>query len=300
MRDFTATAAAAQMRPEDWDIESWFDEQCRLRTQKRALPAPDDPSLTRVPGPLRESIVQEFAFKSVSETYGTKALLQLADLAPGNIELDFLITQILDEARHAQLFRQHLVGIGFASTADIQARMDEHTAHAVTHIVEPLRDYFEKWVLHRKDFIAGLVIITVVLEGVLAPSGELGELKWRPFDQAAADLQAAANADELRHLCVCGEIVRRATSQDAAVRSRALECMNEGLSLWSAVPHDDSLLIREQLYQQGLEMHRERAQGHRLAPGLLLTESSPETRIELARQWTRELQTSRMHYMNLT
>lgn len=299
MQNLTAMAAATEMQAEDWGIEPWFDEQLRLRQQERLSPVADLPALTLEEGPLRESMVQEFAFKSVSEMYGTKALLQLAEIAPSCAEFDYLITQILDEARHAQLFRQHLVRIGFASASDVEARMAEGTAQAVTQIIEPLREYFEKWVVHRKDFIAGVVIITVVLEGVLAPSAELGELKWRPFDRAAADLQAAANADELRHLSVCAGMVRRATSQDASVRSAAIECMNEGMTLWANVPMGDTLLAREKLYQQGLDMHRERARDHRLAPGLLLTESSPEARIALARQWTHEMQTSRMGYMNL-
>jgi hypothetical protein len=301
MQNLTAKAATTEMFSADWGIDPWFKTQfeCQQAAQAQARDPSPDPALTSKPGPLRESMIQEFCFKAVSELYGAKALLQLTEIAPNCNDFDYLVTQVLDEARHARLFRQHLVSIGFAPSSEIEQQMAISTADAIPQIIEPLRDYFEKWVLHRKDFVAGASIITIVLEGVLAPSAELGELKWRPFDRAAADLQALANADELRHLAVCASIVKQGIATDASARSRVQECVNEGMALWASIPIGDEMLAREQQYQQGMEANKDRIANYRLAPGMLLSESTPESRIALAKEWTHEMQTSRVKYMGI-
>ena len=50
------------------------------------------------------------------------------------------------------------------------------------------------------DYIGGVVVLTVLVEGVLAPAAELSERKWRLLDPAAAQIERAAGIDEIRHL----------------------------------------------------------------------------------------------------
>ena len=51
-------------------------------------------------------------------------------------------------------------------------------------------------------------MLTVLVEGVLAPAAELSERKWRLLDPAAAEIERAAGIDEIRHLTVGSAVVK--------------------------------------------------------------------------------------------
>src|ERR1700730_15274869 len=66
------------------------------------------------PGPLRDAILDELAFRSIAEEKATRALGYLVANAPDVDALEFFATQLLDEARHSRVFRGHLLELGVA------------------------------------------------------------------------------------------------------------------------------------------------------------------------------------------
>src|SRR4051794_24547839 len=61
------------------------------------------PDFMREPGPLRDALSQEFAFRSMAEEKATRAIAHLVAAAPDNDTMEFFSTQLLDEARHAMV-----------------------------------------------------------------------------------------------------------------------------------------------------------------------------------------------------
>ncbi|UYZ84933.1 hypothetical protein MTZ49_05045 [Entomomonas sp. E2T0] len=293
-----AQASTTEMKAVDWGLDNWFDEQINVTNNYQTNFA-DDPKLTYQQGPLRESIIRELAFKSICEYEATKGLLLLADKAPNYVDFDYLLTQIFDEGVHAKLFREHLIRIGFSSSKEVAKQMEDLLQDHLKNIITPLRAYFDKWVTDKNNYLAGVLIITVVLEGVLAPTSELSEVKWYPFDRTASAIQARANVDELRHLTVCANIVKEQIESDNTLKAVAHECINEGLALWHEVSFSDFYVERETLYQQGMEQHKSLIEGYELYDGLLLSESTVESRLELSNYLVNEMQQSRLKYMGL-
>ena len=63
-------------------------------------------------GPLRTSIMEEFGFRARTEEAAVRSITHMVRCAPSLAAMDFYATQLLDEARHAFVFRHHLVDLG--------------------------------------------------------------------------------------------------------------------------------------------------------------------------------------------
>lgn len=57
---------------------------------------------------LETSLKQEFSFKSLTEFYASKAILDIVKISPTLVEYDFLNTLLIDETHHSYLFRTYL------------------------------------------------------------------------------------------------------------------------------------------------------------------------------------------------
>lgn len=291
-------AVSIEMKPEDWGLDSWLDEQINVLNNYKTN-FDNDPKLTYHEGPLRESIIRELAFKTVCEYEATKGLLLLADKAPNYVDFDFFLTQIFDEGVHCKLFREHLVRIGFANNHNVAHKINNLLHRYLEKIIKPMRAYFEKWVVDKESYFGGVVIVTIVLEGVLAPTSELSEIKWFPFDRTASVTQARANLDELRHLTVCSNILKKQIDNDSQLKTVASECINEGLSLWHDISLSELYIERETLYQKGLEQNKHLIEGYELYDGLLLADSTVESRLDLSNKLVDQMQRGRFKYIGL-
>src|SRR5439155_9684486 len=108
-------ARELRLAPEDCGLDYWIEHVAGRMLQGLVRGhAPDKtvPEFLRRPGPLREALVQEFAFRSMAEDKAARALAGLLPLAPDTAGLEFFATQIVDEARHAAVFRGHLLELG--------------------------------------------------------------------------------------------------------------------------------------------------------------------------------------------
>ena len=65
-----------------------------------------------LPGPLREALIDELAFRSIAEEKATRAISYLVASAPDIDSMEFFATQLIDEARHSRVFRGHLLDLG--------------------------------------------------------------------------------------------------------------------------------------------------------------------------------------------
>ncbi|MCX5001114.1 VlmB-like protein [Streptomyces sp. NBC_00638] len=250
------------------------------------------------PGPLNSALTQELAFRSIAEEKATRAIAYMVALAPDNESLEFYSTQLLDEARHAMVFRSHLLQLG-VERGELWQTVDRLAAADRDAVLVPLEEFGLRSLRDRGDFIGGVLILTVLVEGVLAPAAELSERKWRVFDPAAADIERGAGIDEIRHLTVGSSIVREHLLRNPEDRPRVLELLREGYRLWDRLPVEDMVLNREKLFQQGIEQHGELLGDYEVWPGRRLVDTTIEERMATGQEWAQRMQRSRLAHMGL-
>src|SRR5256885_6879350 len=205
-------------------------------------------------GPLYEAITQEYAFRAVAEEKAARALSYLVPLAPDVDTMEFYATQVLDEARHAMVFRNHLITLGVPAS-ELWQEIESIAGADIRFILDPLEQFSLEIMRDRADFLGGVVVMTVILEGALAPAAELSERKWRPLDPAAADIDKGAGIDEIRHLTVGASVARQYLLDHPERRAEVLDLIQRGMGMWARLPVHDMVNRREELFQRGLEQH---------------------------------------------
>jgi hypothetical protein len=284
---------------------------CDLRYWLRAVPQgtlrgrPDghDPALMvpdfmRSPGPLRTALAQEYAFRSVAEDKAARALAYLVAIAPTVPTMEFYATQVLDEARHAMVFRNHLVPLGFPRDG-LSSAIEDLAGADIRAILDPLEVFGLEVMRDDADFVGGVVMMTVILEGALAPAAELSERKWRPLDPAAAEIDRGAGIDEIRHLAVGAAIAKEYLAEHPEDRDRVLDMIQRGMRMWAVLPVHEMVHRRELLFQEGLARHADVVGDYEVWPGRRLVDTTPEERAGTADRWSQEMKESRLTYIGL-
>ncbi|MFF7753807.1 VlmB-like protein [Streptomyces sp. NPDC007971] len=250
------------------------------------------------PGPMREALIDEFTFRTLAEDKATRALSFLVFHAPDRDCLEFYATQLVDEARHARAFRDHLLLVGVPDE-EISAAVARTAASSGAAVLDPLEEFGLGVLRDRQDFYGGVLVLTVLVEGILAPAAELSERKWKVLDPSAALVERGANMDEIRHLAVGSAVVRQYLTQRPQARAGLVDLVREGRRLWEELPMQEVLYRRESLFQEGLAEHGHLLGDYEIWPGRRLVDSGIEERMEAAERWSRETQDARLKYMLL-
>lgn len=256
------------------------------------------PAHMREPGPLRDALILELGFRSVAEEKATRLLAHYVDVAPGIAEMEFYATQLIDEARHSRVFRQHLVDLGIPQER-LLPHIAEISAEYTAQVLDPVVDFTLQVVRDQRDFAGAVVVFAIIIEGVLAPAAELSERKWDRLDPAASQIARGAAIDEIRHLTVGSSIIREHLIAHPEYRPRLAEILAAGRQLWDEIPDRPFVMYREELFQQGMAQHRELLEGYEVWPGQPILETTPQQRYDIAEQWTDEMAAVRMAYMGI-
>ncbi len=294
-------ASSQELKTSDCSLEIWMKEVAqkqRLGTTYGRDAKIIVPEQILNEGPLRQSLINEFAFKALSEDYGTRGICHLAAMAKSTEEHEFLVTQVFDEAMHARAFKHHLEEIGACDT-DVDTFIQEKYIEEIRSIFNPLNDFFRNVTIENQNYLGGVTILTIILEGVLAPTAEMGELKWQRLNPVASNIQHQANLDEIRHLTVCANIIKEAIERNPQVFAQVATVLHDGMELWKRIPIEDVVYQREVLFQQGMLEYKEIIEDQLLTDKLRLIDSTPEQRLQITFEWTQQIQASRMRYMGL-
>lgn len=295
-------AMSLELTPQSCNLEYWLGAvaQGTLRGLVRGGHRADAavPPWMRVPGPLRQALVEEFAFRSIAEEKATRALSYLVLNAPDIDCMEFFATQLIDEARHASVFRGHLVELG-VPREELPDTIERVAGADRDAVLLPLEEFGLPLGRDLGDFIGGVVVLTVLVEGVLAPAAELSERKWRLLDPAAAEIERAAGIDEIRHLTVGSAIVKQylAAHPDEVPRLKVL--IERGRAMWGSLPVLDMILRRETLFQHGMRQLAHVLGDYELEPGKRIIDTTPEERLMLAATWSMQMQDGRLADMGL-
>ncbi|MEU1484175.1 VlmB-like protein [Streptomyces sp. NPDC005752] len=288
--------------PEDCDLAYWFTSvaQGTLRDRGETGHHVDAvvPGFLKEPGPLRDALVLEFGFRGLSEEIATRLLGHYVAIAPGVPEMEFYATQLIDEARHARVFRNHLVELGVPQKTLLKD-IDEMAADYRKRVLDPVVDFTLDIVRDQADFAGGVAVFAIVIEGVLAPAAELSERKWTPLSPATGEISRGTAIDEIRHLTVASTILRDHVAAHPEYRPRLLEILRAGVRLWDEIPDREFVIHREELFQEGMAQHADRIGDYEIWPGVRMLDTTPEQRYDMAERWTDEMAESRMAYMGL-
>ena len=296
-------AMSLELTPQTCTLEYWLGAvaQGTLRglAKNGHRPATTVPSWMREPGPLRQALIDEFAFRSIAEEKATRALSYLVLNAPDVACMEFFATQLIDEARHSAVFRGHLLELGVPHD-ELHDTIERAAGADRDAILLPLEEFGLPLGRDDNDFIGGVIVLTVLVEGVLAPAAELSERKWRLLNPAAAEIERAAGVDEIRHLTVGSAVVKQHLDANPGDLPRLAELIERGRSMWGTLPVLEMILRREQLFQEGMQQHAHVLGDYELEPGKRLIDSTPEERLMMAATWSLQMQDSRLAYMGLS
>jgi hypothetical protein len=295
-------AKALTLGPEDCNLAYWFTDVAQGTLRDRGATGHHKdalvPAFLRAPGPLREALVLEFGFRGLSEELATRLLADYVAIAPGIPELEFYATQLIDEARHARVFRNHLVELGLPADTVVRD-IDEMAAEYRREVLNPVVDFTLDIVRDKRDFAGGVAVFAIIIEGVLAPAAELSERKWTPLSPATGEISRGTAIDEIRHLTVASTILRDHVARHPDYTPRLLEILRSGVQLWDELPDRKYVIHREELFQKGMFDHADLIGDYEVWPGVRLLDTTPDQRYDMAEQWTDEMAETRMAYMGL-
>lgn len=270
-------------------ISEWFD----IKSTQKKFEGFKELEFLEHPS-LKESLIQEMSFKSLTEYYASKAILDIIKIAPCMEEYDFLNTLLIDETNHSFLFRNYLIENNLIDSKRSMEQMASILSDTHMDVVEPFQAFIKQWVVNKNDFYAGIIIITIILEGVLAPSAELSEKKWLPFYPRASAIQKYANSDEVRHLTLCCDILKRAIKNNANTLHTLKSCIVEGLGIWNTSNINNIIMNREILFQKGMNDNINLLENYYLTKDVMLKDTTPDSRLKISHEMVEALQKSRL------
>lgn len=150
-------AMSLTLTPQDCNLRYWLQSvpQGTLRGRIDGhAPGLEIPEYMRKPGPLYDAITTEYAFRTMAEEKAARVLAYLVPIAPDIDSMEFYVTQVLDETRHAMVFRGHLAELGVARERLVDAMeefagADRQTILRATGELRPGRDAgqarFPRW-----------------------------------------------------------------------------------------------------------------------------------------------------------
>jgi hypothetical protein len=196
------------------------------------------------------------------------------------------------------VFRNHLVEMG-VPPAELATTIATLSAGYTRDVLDPVERFTLATVRDEGDFIGGVAIFTIVIEGVLAPAAELSERKWERLDPAASEIARGATIDEIRHLTVGSSIMREHLLRHPDYRPRLMEILRAGRKLWDEVPDREYVIQREELFQEGMHELADVVGDYQIWPGRRMLDTTPDERYDTAERWTDEMAKARMDYMGL-
>lgn len=294
-------AANLVLTVEQCNLGYWFTTVAQGTLRGRPLgygATVTTPGYMREPGPLREALRLELAYRALDEEAATRVLAHYVAGAPDIPELEFFTSQLVDEARHHMIFRDHLLDLGVPREGLIDY-VRSTGADYQREILAPIQRFATTIVRDEQDFVGAVVAFAIIIEGVLAAATELSERKWTVLDPVAGEIARGAEIDEIRHLTVGSSYVRDHLVAHPEQRGHVLDVLRRGRKLWDELSDREFVMQRERLFQEGLAPHAELLRDHELYPGRRMIDTTPDERWELAARWNDELTDARLEFMGI-
>ena len=189
-----------------------------------------------LPEETKERLLWTLAAFYVAEQRVAATLTPYVTAAPKLEQRIFLTTQCVDETRHAVFFDRWFQEVVAAGDGDLSRRLRSSRQWVGPGFGPLFDDYLEEVTqrlraepANRAHFAKSIAVYHLVIEGVLALTGQKFILAWARNNQILPGFRAGFTAvarDESRHVAFGARVIRDLLDEDPAY----LEAIHEGIS----------------------------------------------------------------------
>lgn len=276
-----------------WSVQGWFEKTAwktlygtrygRYSDETKPHPAIWEDAL------LRQIFLLDIASFITAERTSMLAVAGMVGCAPDETSQIHLSTQVLDEARHLEVFCRRLADFGI--TPEQRVQMEQL-------VMGPeLRSFYDLILeqVDKRDFIGASLAQNITMEGMAYPIYRYEIKYWSRFDPSLSHIIRGAFADEAHHVGF-GE---------AIMRSQLKELGSERRNSAIALLHDMQRLMVEVfekmikrfigLYQQAANNHMDVIGDLEIFPGYRMAELNEEQQVRLLLEEIKGEQATRLN-----
>src|SRR3569832_531047 len=143
---------------------------------------------------VKQIYLIDIAFFIASEKVSYLASAGLLPLAPDEASQIYIASQVMDEARHYEVFCKNFADFGYTP---------EQRNRLVGNYVTPAMKNFHDLILEqvdKKDFVAATIAQNIIMEGMAYPIYRYEYKYWSRFDPSLSSIIRGAFADESNHV----------------------------------------------------------------------------------------------------
>jgi hypothetical protein len=280
-----------------WSIQSWFERTAWKTlngTRYGRAQGEDRPSRHLWEDPLlRQIYLLDIASFITAERTSLQAVSGMVGCAPDEPTQIHLSTQVLDEARHYEVFCRRLADFGITP-----AKREQLERQVVTPAMRGFYDLILEQV-DKRDFIGASLAQNITMEGMAYPIYRYEIKYWSRFDPALSRIIRGAFADEAHHVGF-GEAVVRSQLKGLSVDKR-----NEMVRLL----HDMQRLMTEVfegvikhyigLYQEAANNHMDLIGDLEIFPGQTMATMTEEDQARTLLKEIRAEQDARLRHIGV-
>lgn len=220
----------AMYTKQDWDngkfdIQSWLKAAPgrRLRDTTFGMSAGNEcPHDAVFEDPLLMSVIKmDIATFLIAERHAVHNTAKMVALAPDENTEIFLATQVLDEARHFEIFSRRMADLGV--TPDQREKlMKQYTTPAIQKFFDLIEEQIDK-----KYFAGAAIGQNLILEGMAFPVYRYESKYWSRLDPGLSEIIRGAFADEVHHTGFGESFLRSHMLKSPIERERVTKLVNE-------------------------------------------------------------------------
>ncbi len=181
-----------------YDIQHWRNSTGRYLDDTTYGYDPETPPLTQeefraLPSAAYHGVVAAMAGGLAGERIAFECSAALCSYAPDDNSRMFLATQVIDEARHVEVFTQRLKRLG---CHDVDATLHKY----VNPGMFAFHDKMRARVVDSRDFAGGIIGQNLALEGLALGFFEFNAALVKPVDPGTSRVLETVLLDERRHV----------------------------------------------------------------------------------------------------
>lgn len=280
----------------DWDngtfgVQSWL-ERTPWRTLRDTRYGSRDnvepPSELLWEDPLLNQIYKlDIATFLTAEKLSVDGISRMVSFAPDEGSRIFMATQVIDEARHFEVFSRRL--------ADFGVGPDERNALIGRVTTREMRQFYDliSEQVDKGDYVAALVAHNIILEGMAYPVYRYEIKYWSRLDPGLSQIIQGAFADEVHHVSYGEAYLRSLIASDVGLRNRIVRLLSDFEQLMTGV-FEAVIAHYIGLYQAAASAHLGLMGDIMIFPGKRIADLSEEDQVRMLLQEVKQEHAKRL------
>jgi len=269
------------LAPSEWDhrdtvsIQSWLERAPGrlLKDTLYGVRGGVEPNALVFEDPLVNQVIKmDIATFLIGEHHSIKNTAAMVALAPDERSRGFLASQVLDEARHFEVFARRLADLG-VSPSERELLMDRYNVKPIQKLFDLIDEQIDK-----KSYAGAVVGQNLILEGMAFPVYRYESRYWSYFDPGLSQIIRGAFADEVHHTGYGEAYLKSVVRSDVAGRNSITALLNQFYVLMKEM-FDALIGHYVGLYQAAADEHMEQLGSIEIFPGHRMAQISEEEQL---------------------